>query len=568
MKLHLFRSGGMLAACAFYAALASAFTLGELRSASRQGERLHAEIDVIAPADERPEAGCVHLRKPAGDESTPWLRDGALSIRREGGTVLLDVRSLDYLRAPALRIGLTVGCGHGFQRDYLVTLRPAANRPESPVVSVVTVQQPSAEATAGSPRPVRETAAAGALRPRDARAPQVNPAGRLVLAGAPGVDAPALRLASELESWRDDDARAGERDLLRMEFRVLQALHEQAASQLDAAGKQRELEAYLKDQRREGDAPVASASAATLAPAMAASPLATPVAVQKPGGAPEWMPYGLAVAALLAAWALVRYGSRRRATAARVAAARKLATQPRQPDLADEFDDFDARPPSRVAPRPVPTPPAENPLPVLTTEVSPPTRPFDAARQYGETGTTVDEHYALNPVLELADIMLSFGRVKGAAQALQDYIDQNPDEALQPWIRLMDVYRMAGMRNEFERVAADLNQHFNVEIQLWNEVPGEASADVEAVVPAEPLPIQWPDGARKARSIEEMEHVLARILATWPSQACADYLNELLRDNRGGLRTGLSLPVVAEIMFLIELQQAVANPAAEGVPPA
>ena len=37
----------------------------------------------------------------------------------------------------------------------------------------------------------------------------------------------------------------------------------------------------------------------------------------------------------------------------------------------------------------------------------------------------------VNPVMELAEIMLSFGRVKGCP-ALQEYIDQSPKEALQP----------------------------------------------------------------------------------------------------------------------------------------
>ena len=41
------------------------------------------------------------------------------------------------------------------------------------------------------------------------------------------------------------------------------------------------------------------------------------------------------------------------------------------------------------------------------------------------SAATVDEHFEANPVMELAEIMLSFGRVKGAAQALQEYIDSN-----------------------------------------------------------------------------------------------------------------------------------------------
>ena len=55
------------------------------------------------------------------------------------------------------------------------------------------------------------------------------------------------------------------------------------------------------------------------------------------------------------------------------------------------------------------------------------------------SAATVDEHFEANPVMELAEIMLSFGRVKGAAQALQEYVDANPQETVKPWIRLMDV---------------------------------------------------------------------------------------------------------------------------------
>ena len=90
------------------------------------------------------------------------------------------------------------------------------------------------------------------------------------------------------------------------------------------------------------------------------------------------------------------------------------------------------------------------------------------------SAATVNEHFEANPVMELAEIMLSFGRVKGAAQALQEYIDTNPQEALKPWIRLMDVYRMAGMRHEFEKVARELNKNFNVEVQKW-ELSAEAA---------------------------------------------------------------------------------------------
>jgi pilus assembly protein FimV len=172
------------------------------------------------------------------------------------------------------------------------------------------------------------------------------------------------------------------------------------------------------------------------------------------------------------------------------------------------------------------------------------------------SGATVDEHFEANPVMELAEIMLSFGRVKGAAQALQEYIDHNPEEALQPWIRLMDVYRMAGMRDEFDRLAQDLNLHFNVEIQHWDPERTASRLDepLDFVLDAEVEGAEAsPHAEPKALTLEDMEHIRKKLIECWGGTECLDYLNQLLRDNRGGKRSGFTLPVVEEILFLIEL---------------
>jgi hypothetical protein len=155
--------------------------------------------------------------------------------------------------------------------------------------------------------------------------------------------------------------------------------------------------------------------------------------------------------------------------------------------------------------------------------------------------TSVDEHFEANPVMELADIMLSFGRVKGAAQALQEYIDNNPQEALQPWIRLMEVYRMAGMRQEFEAVSRNLNQHFNVAVQHWDE--SQESGDEAAPV------------APPAAGLEDIPRLINMVVDLWGEGDVVGYLYQLLRDNRGGGRQGFTLPVVDDIMFLIELKE-------------
>lgn len=150
-----------------------------------------------------------------------------------------------------------------------------------------------------------------------------------------------------------------------------------------------------------------------------------------------------------------------------------------------------------------------------------------------------------NPVMELAEIMLSFGRLQGAVQTLQEYIEANPREALQPWIKLLEIYREGGMRSEYEALAARLNGTYNVEIQRWD-------ADAPADKTRKPVGDRGQEFSR-VFSLEEVPHVRDRLVAEWGKPACLDYLHHLLRDNRNGRRNGFTLPVIQEILFLIDI---------------
>jgi hypothetical protein len=148
-----------------------------------------------------------------------------------------------------------------------------------------------------------------------------------------------------------------------------------------------------------------------------------------------------------------------------------------------------------------------------------------------------------NPVMELAEIMLSFGRLEGAAQTLQEYIEANPKEALLPWMKLLEIYRKGDMHAEFDDLAGKLNRNFNVEVQRWNnEAPRPVPADENQMA--------------KALCLEELPHIIEQLVAKWGQPECLDYLHRLLRDNRGGQRSGFALPVVQEILLLIEIMVA------------
>ncbi|MDO6386932.1 FimV family protein [Uliginosibacterium sp. 31-12] len=148
----------------------------------------------------------------------------------------------------------------------------------------------------------------------------------------------------------------------------------------------------------------------------------------------------------------------------------------------------------------------------------------------------VEEH---DSAVELAEIMMSFGRVQGAAQTLADFIRANPKQAVKPWIKLLEVYRAADMRSEFDALTSQLNKTFNVRTVAWDEF----------------------EIARQApESLEHMPHILARLHDTWGRRECQALLHELLRDNRQGTRQGFPLVIIDEILLLLGILETQIGP--------
>ena len=132
--------------------------------------------------------------------------------------------------------------------------------------------------------------------------------------------------------------------------------------------------------------------------------------------------------------------------------------------------------------------------------------------------------------VELADIMMSFGRVHGAAETLSDFIRGNPTQAVQPWIKLLEVYRAADMKAEFEGLTHQLNKTFNVKVIAWE--------DFERAI-------------KTLGSIEELPHIARAVQSSWGTIDCQAYIHGLLRDTRGGTRQGFPLGVVNELLLLL-----------------
>jgi len=154
----------------------------------------------------------------------------------------------------------------------------------------------------------------------------------------------------------------------------------------------------------------------------------------------------------------------------------------------------------------------------------------------------------LERTLNLAQVMLTYGRASSAMRILRDYLVQYPAASVRPWLKLLETYQLMGLRDEFDLTAQNLHDHFNVRTPSWDdgvrEVPlrGFFEDDDDSDDSSAEAPL--------ATGLEQLPHISARVQATWGSFECRDYLRMLLLDNRGGARSGFPVAVVTDILLL------------------
>lgn len=513
---------------------AGAVMLGEIRSSSRLGELLHAEIDIEEEPADRFEASCVRLYRPIQASSDlPWITEGRLSFRHENGKGKLYISSDHPLRNPVVQIGVHSNCPGGrLWREYTFfaspvdiaarEIAPAPVAPQPPRPAIPDIPEKKTVRTSVPAQPAQH-------QDTEITRPVRNPGGISPI----GVLSTDLKLALQMtaELSAPGSPSEAERDLLRIEYRTLTARNDQSNSLLALT------EALLRMQREVSELKVAGervgvstavtphSSTPTQEPAAVLAPLpaaVTPVSKKSNAAIPEigqdalppestdsidWLRYAaLGVTVLLILLLVLR---RRR----NVVMKAHLSLMDAPTIIGDEH--CFSKPLEKAAATPFKV--ADQALAPQIEQGTPPNIP------------------SASPEMELAEIMLSFGHIEGAAQTLQEYILANPKEALQQWIRQLEIYRAKGMCTEFEALAASLNQKFNVEIVNW-----------DIATPGEQLEM----------TLELLPHIRDQIDAMWGTPECLEYLQKLLRDNREGQRNGFSLPVAKEILTLIDLMAA------------
>lgn len=510
--------------------------LGEAVLRSGINQPLRLEIPLLGEDAAALDASCFRLQS-SGSDDLPWLTDAQLRIEHASRLVVTTRRSISH---PVMMIGITAGCGAALHREYPLLFSPAEDRasdePAVPVTPPRTAARPLPPAEL-SPAPResrrlrpsarletrRPTARAAAPEPRPAPPPAATTQDRLSVRSAPEG---TLRLELELGSHASAP-QTGADPRERVDELSAQ-VDEKIGRQIQLDEKIRQLEAVSRhleaeNRRLQGliDKP---------APEPRSDYLSLP-----------WLLlYGIAA---LGAGAFL-WRQRRRDEYTDIPVEPALDAEMEAAGQTEQEQELELEPDTLSAADiwPDQTPPvvAAAPLPQQGVEDwnLPPMGDLGPSSLIN-IDDSIEEH---DSAVELAEIMMSFGRIQGAAETLAEYIRQNPKQAVRPWVKLLEVYKAADLRAEFDALALKLNQTFNVIAVNWDEFDRIKQID---------------------DTVEQMPHIMQALLRTWRTREAQSYLFKLLRDNRDGTRRGFPLGIVDDLLMLsgvLEIELGVFRP--------
>lgn len=535
---------------------AGAAGLGDLVVRSTLGEPLRAEVQILRADGQSLNSNCFSRADHVSNDDLPWLYDTRL--RLEGDRLIVVTRN--PVNHPIAMLGLTIGCGNDFRRDYTILLQPPKVRSGTGIVPLLPASEPQTAAITPAPRASRPARTEARPAPRaaatdnvatppntakvrkhDAVAPRGEPPrhDRLILGGGLENGLVPLRMSLALANPPAEDDPNGSRQQLRQEQRTLSEIDERIAAQLEINEKIKRMEEYqalLKEKVAQLDALPPGSPARPVVVPKPAAPVAppTPAATTPPGIAEQiqqWGPPLGGILALLAGGGALIWMRRRRE-------ANALDEEDIEPTTQPEFHIGPSTTSTAAEKKSAPLPPARNEamvMPAEDNEAAAPERsgewaePTFAPAHPIPFDENVDEQ---DSALELAEIMMSFGRTQGAAETLADYIRNNPRQAVRPWLKLLEVYHVSGMRAEFEVLTRQLNKTFNVKMVSWNDFKNLRAT---------------PD------TLEQLPHVVQRLQELWGTQEAQVYIHQILRDNRNGTRQGFPLAVVEELLLLLAI---------------
>ncbi len=137
----------------------------------------------------------------------------------------------------------------------------------------------------------------------------------------------------------------------------------------------------------------------------------------------------------------------------------------------------------------------------------------------------------ISDVMELVEAWMALREPEKVLELLEPFNDVEQPESPLPWLCLLDVYNTLGDQAKYDVILHRIKTLFNVKLTPW-----DLRTD-----------------SQQSKTLADYPHVVNTILALWPSDDIAPYLDSLLIDNRKGNRDGFDLPVYRDIARLAVL---------------
>jgi hypothetical protein len=139
-------------------------------------------------------------------------------------------------------------------------------------------------------------------------------------------------------------------------------------------------------------------------------------------------------------------------------------------------------------------------------------------------------------IQQQADFFLSIGQADRAIALLENHVQQQGETSALAWLDLLEIYHDLARREDFDRIRADFQERFNVQVP------------------------EFDDYRRESAGLENYSRALSRIESLWPQQRVLEVIEEsLLRKPGGGDTEGFDLEAYRELVLLYNIAKDVAT---------
>lgn len=524
---------------------AQALSFGGVRSVVTLGQPLSVAVPITFEEGEQLPSECVRAEVLHGDILWPANVVRARLVQGAAGAAdgqrVVRITSSAVVEEPVVTLTVHAGCPTRFSRTYTLladppvalattsqageaddpAATPRAPRPSSGTASTPAVRRPVSKAAPGTERP------SYALRSRSVAVQPAQPSASAPTGGALASPAPPPSAAPAAERGRlqlDGGAVSYARGALEAAQEQASAAQAsaRAAQQAASAAEQRValLETELRKLREDSRAQLEATLAiqAQLAQAQAST---------------RWLPWLLALALASTAAALwLAWRLRQELRASRRGAWYQPDSRHASPETKVDAAEVDAETPLRdggrassafasqasVAPPPDKSGTAKSPI-----------KPLERNSDFGDAhrAVTVDEQIDLE---QEADFFIALGHDDAAIDLLLAHLRSTGGSVPLPYLKLLDMYRRRGDRDDYELMRRRFNQRFN------------------SIAP------EWDHDPTAGRVLEDYPEHVARLQKVWPRPLDAMAELEAMAFGRKDDNQELfDLPAYQDVLFLYQM---------------